>query len=194
MGFAKAPAPVPLPGDRTSRIDVGSEVDRTDGAGRAWLSDRGYYWGRGKNWDTDEPSTPLPYRGPLRDVFKSERYGMAGYGFAVPNGKYVVHLVFGESWGGALAPGRRVCGVEVNGAKQPDVDIFGETHARYLPLERKIAVDVTNGKLEILFHDLVNHCKLDALVVAPEAKEAEEARGPAWASAAPADKGVATRP
>lgn len=162
LGFAKAPAPTPLPPGDVVRIDAGSLVDSKDGHGNVWLSDRGAYWGNPKRYGDDEP---LDYKGPLAPLFATERYGMAGYGFAVPNGAYEVELMFGETWAGALAPGRRVCAVSVNGAPQSNVDIIAETKRRFVPMTRRYPVSVSDGKIEVLFRGLANHCKVDALVI-----------------------------
>jgi hypothetical protein len=97
---------------------------------------------------------------------------MNGYGFAVPNGRYVVKMYFAESFTGALAPKRRLSYVRVDGVALPDPDIFAETGGLYRPLVRTVATTVTDGKLEILFEDGANpnrHAMINGIEIIPAA-------------------------
>jgi hypothetical protein len=167
LGTASAPPPVPLPGDRISRINAGCWDNYIDTEGNLWLADRGYHWGRARDWYGDD--TIKRPDSPFSAIFMTERYGMAGYSFAVPNGEYIVKLHMTEFWGGALAPKRRLFGVKLNGKEFPDIDIFAETGGRFIPLVRTMTTTVTDGKLELNFNERVPHGKLNGIEIIPAA-------------------------
>ena len=96
-----ASAPPPRP---TLRVKAGVTTPYTDPDGVVWLADQGFDGG-----DTTERDADLAVAN-TRDpaMYRSERYSMAGYSFAVPNGKYTVKLHFAETFDGITGPGQRV--------------------------------------------------------------------------------------
>lgn len=161
---APRPAPVPIDGTKATRIDVGSDVDVVDADGNTWLADKGFQFGRTHLLNAGEVNH---YQPPLAQLHQTFRVGMAGYAFAVPNGRYTVTLLMAENWLGAKVPGRRVCHVKVAGQDLGDIDIMAITKQRFKPLAKVVKAVVTNNVLQLDFEDKANHCKLDAIQVVP---------------------------
>jgi len=101
------------------RVNCGSTIPYTDKSGIGWSADQLYLdtakWGAlGGNIVMRDSSIALadttrPF------VFRTERYGQAGYIFSVPDGFYSVRLYFNETWDSCHAAGKRIFDVAING-------------------------------------------------------------------------------
>jgi len=139
------------------RVNCGDEKAYTDQAGQAWLPDQEFtpaakYGAVGGKIITREDlktvaGTPAP------QVYRTERYGMNQYQFAVPNGTYTARLHFCETFSGITGPGMRVFSVKAQGKTVvTDLDVFKEAGGSAKPLIKEVAnIQVTDGKLVIEF-------------------------------------------
>jgi hypothetical protein len=98
-------------------------------------------------------------------LYRTERYGMAGYSFTVPNGKYLVQLDFAETYPGITHPGQRVFSVDVQGVRLSHLDVFQEAGGRDIALVKSFQVTVTNGKLIITFVKEIQNPVIDAIEI-----------------------------
>jgi parallel beta-helix repeat protein len=128
------------------RIDTGSSVAYTDTKGSQWLSDRGFIGGT----SFDRPTIDITNTTDDR-LYQTERYGMDGYSFAIPNGNYTVNLHFAETFTLVTGAGQRVFTVNAEGVSLPNIDIYKETGGRNLALIKSIEVTVTDSKLDLSF-------------------------------------------
>jgi endoglucanase len=87
----------------TVRIKAGMTTPFTDSAGNVWIADQGFDGGETAERDDDmaiaNTSDPAMYR--------TERYGMDGFSWTLPNGKYTEKLHFAETYDGITGPGMR---------------------------------------------------------------------------------------
>jgi hypothetical protein len=128
------------------RIRAGSISAWTDPKGNVWLADSGFTEGamvdRGK----------IAIAGTdLSDLYTTERCCMEKFVWAVPNGKYTVKLHFAETFDEVKKSGDRLFGLDVNGEKVKDFDIFKEAGGPNKALVKTFRVDVKSGKVEIDF-------------------------------------------
>jgi hypothetical protein len=160
--MAKLPEEMAAPPTATPKsefkifVNCGASENYTDEDGNVWLADAvlrtGLEWGA-KGGETvvrdarETTGTTAP------KVFLSERYGMTGYEFTVPEGKYKVCLHFAETYDGIVAAGERVFSVKINGAEAlTDVDPFKETGDIFRPLVKCVSdVAPVDGKIVIEF-------------------------------------------
>lgn len=163
-----APAPAPAPVEETTpepetlviRVNAGGG-DYVDTAGNLWRADYGFNTGTA-NAITDAIA------GTSDDVlYQSERWDAAGgdeleYAFTVPSGRYVVNLHFVDRFTSA---GTRVFDVQFEGRTLLDnLDIFAQA-GRLTALVKSVAVDVTDGQLNIRFLHGVENPKIDAIEI-----------------------------
>lgn len=166
FGLELKPMPplYPLPGDAVTRINAGANADMTDANGDVWLSDRGFYWGYPARYSEtihyDSDGYP--------ELLRTERFAMAGYGFAVPSGDYIVKLHFAESWEPAAGTGQRVFGVRINSETLPDMDIYAEAAGLFKHIVRTVPIRVTDGRLEIVFTQKIGLPKIDGIEIIPK--------------------------
>lgn len=159
LGATPFPSPYPIPGDRVTRINVGCFEDIVDEAGNLWLSDRGNYWGvANKDKFPFNRVQDLP-KVPHRFIYETNRMGLDGYGFAVPNGEYLVKLYFHD----AAMPA--IMGLSVNGEKQPDVV---RTWKFDKELIREIPLQVTDGRIHIEISDMILLSSINGIEIIPQ--------------------------
>ena len=128
--------------------------------GEHWLADTGYIGGRTVNRGAIPiANTDNPW------LYRTERYGMSGYVFSVPNGTYQVNLYFAETFSAITGPGQRVFSVDVQGEKLNHLDIFKETGGRDIALVEQFFVTVSNGKLAITFIKEVQQPEINAIEI-----------------------------
>ena len=109
-------------------MDCGAAKEFTDAAGVKWAADQEYSptakWGAlgGRTVERDKiavAGTKDP------GLYLTERWGMTGYQFDVPNGKYTVRLHFAETFPGIVESGPRVFTVAIQGkAVLTDLDVM----------------------------------------------------------------------
>jgi mannan endo-1,4-beta-mannosidase len=140
-------------------IDAGG-LGGVDSHGARWLADTGYIGGQ------------VVDRGPIKIentndawLYRTERYGMSGYSFTVPNGKYLVQLDFAETYPGITSAGQRVFSVDVQGIELSHLDVFQEAGGRDIALVKSFHVTVTNGKLTITFIQEVQSPEINAIEI-----------------------------
>ena len=134
----------------------------TDSEGNVWLADEGY--ADGDTYEADDASvtnTPDPA------LYRTERYSMTAYNFAVPNGKYTVKLLFAEVYSGIAGPGDRVFSFNVQGHEFKDFDIWVKAGGFDKAYVESVAVEVTDGKLNITFTPNVENPKINGIEILP---------------------------
>ncbi len=142
------------------RIKAGVTDKMTDSAGNVWLPDEGYIEGETYEApDAEISNTKDPA------LYRTERFSMAGYSFAVPNGKYTVKLHFAEIYSGISGPGERVFSFNVQGQEFKDFDIWAKAGGSNKAYVQSVDVDVTNGKLNITFTPNVENPKISAIEI-----------------------------
>ena len=100
-------------------------------------------------------------------IYRTERYSMTAYNFAVPNGKYTVKLHFAEVYSGISGPGERVFSFSVQGHDFKDFDIWVKAGGFYKAYIESVDVEVTDGKLGITFTPKVENPKINGIEIVP---------------------------
>lgn len=152
------------------RVNCGAAADYVDLDGNRWLADR---------WLTDDSAwgavggataerTGMAVAGTeAPDVYLSERYGMRGYEFRVPNGVYAVRPHFAETYEGAATKGARVFSVAVNDEEVlKDFDPFDAAGGLARPVVRNIGdVRVRDGRLRVEFEPNVQNPEVNGIEI-----------------------------
>ena len=138
------------------RVNCGAETAYTDKAGVKWAPDQVYSaaakWGAlGGSTVRRAMKTIEGTQAP--DVYLTERWGMDGYRFDLPNGKYTLRLHFAETYEDITGPGRRVFTVTIQGKPAlPNFDVFKAAGGFAKPVIKEFkGLAVTDGKLLIEF-------------------------------------------
>jgi len=153
------------------RVSAAAERDYVDVDGAVWTADQ--VWAEGKKWGAIGGETvrrlDLKVAKGVKapEVYLTERYGMTGYRFDLPNGRYALRLHFAETYDGIKAAGERVFSVKVQGnVVLKDLDIFKATGKLAAPLVKEIAdVSVTDGKLMIEFVENVQNPEINGIEI-----------------------------
>ncbi|MBA1147359.1 thrombospondin type 3 repeat-containing protein [Ectothiorhodospiraceae bacterium WFHF3C12] len=132
------------------RVNAGGST-YVDAHGREWRSDEGY--------NTGEMATAdVPIEGTSDDpIFQTVRWDPPegpelSYSFGVPNGDYVVRLLFAETCSCIYGAGMRQFDVAVEGdVALRALDVFEAAGGANIALERRIPTKVTDGQLDISF-------------------------------------------
>ncbi|KPK58921.1 MAG: hypothetical protein AMK73_08930 [Planctomycetes bacterium SM23_32] len=162
------------------RVNCGAEEDYVDAAGHRWRADRWATpdsgWGAvggltARRADLAVDRTDAP------EVYRSERYSMRAYSFALPDGDYALRLHFAETYDGAAFEGGRVFSVTVNGKPAlEDFDPFAAAGALAVPVVRRVdAVRVTAGDLRIEFRQQVQNPEVNGIEIIAKDITPEEA-------------------
>jgi hypothetical protein len=157
-----APAPTPA-AVKAIRVKAGVDAPYTDKAGNVWAADTGFDGGETVSRDASLAVTGT--NDP--EMYRTERYSMAGYTFNVPNGKYKVNLYFAETYDGITGPGERIFSFSVQGKEHKDFDIWKEAGGFAKVKVVSEDVTVTNGKIEIKFTANVQNPCVDAIEIIP---------------------------
>ncbi len=150
----------------TVRINCGGD-EYIASNGIKWLADKAYSNGSWGYVGGHSYSTADSISNTTDDVlYQSERYGMSGYKFDVPNGRYRVRLLFAEVyWGEA---GRRIFDVDLEGTRVLDhYDIYSEV-GKDAAAEKEYVVEVGDGVLEIGFTNERDNSKISGIEVKRE--------------------------
>jgi hypothetical protein len=135
-----------------------------DASGIRYLEDAHFTGGNPK----PASDTSAPISGTDDDpLYQSERWGTFGYDIPMDNGNYIVTLKFAEIYW--TDPGQRIFDVLVEGEEAvTDLDLVAMAgpHTAY---DVEIPVSVTDGTLDLDFNTDVNHAKLSAVLVTPDA-------------------------
>ena len=136
----------------------------TDTMGRAWSADRGFNTGGATSF------TPHIANTSDSALYQDERWDPAAapelqYTFPCPNGKYLVRLHFAENFATNFASGKRVFNVDINAARVfTNVDVFAAVGAQ-TALIKSATVNVTGGRLDILFRHNIQNPIIDAIEI-----------------------------
>ncbi|AFZ30668.1 glycoside hydrolase family 5 [Gloeocapsa sp. PCC 7428] len=144
------------------RIAAGSNTEFIASDGSKWVPDQGFLNGL----TVERGDVPIANTSNAR-IYQTERYGLTGYTFAIPNGNYLVKLHFAETYNGISAKGQRVFDVAVEEAKLANVDVYSEANGRNIALVKTINVTVKDGQLDIKFTPRVQLPMINALEVIP---------------------------
>ncbi|KAF0191334.1 MAG: fibronectin type III domain-containing protein [Gammaproteobacteria bacterium] len=151
---------ITTPSNLIIRVNAGGS-DYTDTAGNLWKADYGYNTGSAF-------SVADPVAGTGDDVlYQSERWDdptgdELEYTFTVPNGHYLVNLRFMDQ---ASRIGWRVFDVQIEGRIALDkLDIYAEV-GQLAALTKGMAVDVTDGQMNIRFLHVLQNPKIDAIEI-----------------------------
>ncbi len=158
------PAPPAPPATVTPpvRIKAGVTEQMKDSAGNVWLPDQGFADGQ-----TYAVTNAAVTDTPDQVLYRTERYSMTAYNFAVPNGKYTVKLHFAEVYTGITGPGQRVFSFNVQGHEFKDFDIWAKAGGPNKAYVESVNVEVTGGKLKITFTPNVENPKVCGIEILP---------------------------
>ena len=134
----------------------------TDSEGNVWLADQGSADG-----DTYEAADAEVANTKDTALYRTERFSMTSYSFAVPNGKYTVKLHFAEVYSGITGPGERVFSFSVQGHEFKDFDIWVKAGGPNKAYVESIDVEVTDGKLNITFTPITENPKVNGIEILP---------------------------
>ena len=156
-----SPAPVPVK-PAAIRIKTGVDTSFTDSEGNAWLADKGFADGQ----TVDRAGLPIANtRSP--QIYQAERYSMTSFSQPVPNGKYTVKLHFAETFDGINGPGERVFSFNVEGKEFKDFDVWVKAGGPQRAYVETVNVDVTDGKLDIMFTPNVENPEINGIEILP---------------------------
>lgn len=152
------PTPAPITAGQAFDIlvNVGGP-DYTDRQGRLWQADQAYSAGE-TAWgytlgeaEAGEFAGARPIGGTSDSpLYQDERWGMTGYVFTVPDGRYEVELRFAEQF--VAQKGERVFHVRVqNQAALPAFDIVAAAGGPFIAVNRIVTTTVSGGLLTIGF-------------------------------------------
>jgi len=145
------------------RIKAGITAPLKDADGNTWLAETGFADGdtidRGDDIQIENTKTPALYR--------TEHYGMSAFSVKVPNGKYTVKLYFCETFEGIEGPGQRVFSFSLGGHEFKDFDVWVKAGGPRKPYIETVAVEVTNGKLDINFTSNIENPQINAIEIIP---------------------------
>ncbi len=145
------------------RIKAGAATELKDASGTVWLADQGFADG-----DTTDRSADLAIANTKTpELYRSERYGMSAFSYKLPNGKYTVKLYFAETFEEITAKGERVFSFNVEGHDFKDFDVFVKAGGVNRAYVETVAVDVTDGKLDITFTANVQSPEINAIEIIP---------------------------
>jgi len=85
----------------------------------------------------------------------------------VPNGKYTVKLHFCETYEGITGAGERVFSFNVEGHEFKDFDVFVKAGGVLRAYVETIPVEVTDGKLDIIFTSNVENPEINGVEIIP---------------------------
>jgi len=133
-----------------------------DSAGNAWVADEGFADGETYEVEDAEITNTTD-----AVIYRTERYSMTAYNFAVPNGQYTVKLHFAEVYSGIGGPGDRVFSFNVQGHEFKDFDIWVKAGGFSKAYVESVDVDVTNGTLNITFTPNAENPKINGIEILP---------------------------
>jgi len=144
------------------RIKCGVTEGMKDSAGNAWVADEGFADGETYEVEDAEITNTTD-----AVIYRTERYSMTAYNFAVPNGQYTVKLHFAEVYSGIGGPGDRVFSFNVQGHEFKDFDIWVKAGGFSKAYVESVDVDVTNGTLNITFTPNAENPKINGIEILP---------------------------
>jgi hypothetical protein len=152
-------------------VEAGGDV-YTDSSGKSWKRDQAYVagsWGfYGEDHIIDRSAGKVINGTSDPRIYQTERYGLSGYRFDLPNGIYIVKLHFAETY--LSGPGQRVFDVSIEGQLRMDnLDIFSEVGYSTSLVKEISAVSVQDGQLNIEFTPLVELPEINGIEISSAA-------------------------
>jgi hypothetical protein len=146
----------------TIRINAGAGVIK-DSAGMEWIADTGFVGGD----IVERPDLPIANT-KQPEIYRSERYAMESFSQKLPNGKYQVKLHFCETFEGIGGPGERVFSFDVEGKPFKDFDVWAKSGGGAAAYVETVAVDLTDGELNITFTPQAENPEINGIEIIPE--------------------------
>jgi hypothetical protein len=144
-------------------IKAGLSTSLTDADGVVWIADQGFADG-----DTIERDADLPIANTKTPaLYRTEHYGMTAFSYPVLNGKYTVKLHFAETFDGITGAGERVFSFNVEGKEFKDFDVFVKAGGSQRAYIETVPVEVTNGKLDIIFTANIQNPEINGIEILP---------------------------
>jgi len=159
---APSAAPTVAQSGKAIRIDAGADAAGKDAEGNAWLADSGFVGG-----DTVDRGPIAIANTAFPALYRTEHWGMSGFTWPVPNGKYTVRLHFAETFEDITAAGQRVFSVTVEGQEIKDLDVFKEAGGANKALVKSVAVTVADGNLDITFVSKDQAAEINGIEIVP---------------------------
>ncbi len=161
---AQAPAAKPADAGKAAvRINAGAAAALKDDAGNTWLPDQGFVGG-----DVIERDSEMKIANTTNPaIYRTEHYGMDGFSYKLPNGKYVVKLHFAETYEGIDGAGQRVFSFKVQGHEFKDFDVFVKAGGVQRAYVETVNVEITDGKLDITFTSKVENPEINGIEIIP---------------------------
>jgi hypothetical protein len=172
---SKAADPKAVPHDKPPiRIRAGWDKVWKDSKGNEWLPDQTYKEGGFENGNTiDRPELKIANtKDP--DIYRAEHYSMDGFSWKLPNGKYTVKLHFAETFEGIGGPGERVFSFKIQDKEFKDFDPWVKAGGFTTAYVETVNVDVTDGKLKIVFTPKVENPQICGIEILEPEKAGEQ--------------------
>jgi len=152
-------------GKAVIRISAGATAEHKDAEGHTWLADQGFIGGDVIDRDSDMKiaNTTIP------TIYRTEHYGMDGFTYQLPNGKYTVKLHFAETYEGIDGAGQRVFSFNVEGHDFKDFDVFVKSGGLQRALVVTVEVEITDGKLDLAFTSNIENPEINGIEIIPAA-------------------------
>ena len=158
----------------TIRIRAGSERGFKDSQGNTWLPDKESKEGGFKGGDTIERPDLKIENTKDPELYRAEHYSMDSFSWQIPNGKYIIKLHFCETFDGIGGPGDRVFSYKVQDKEFKDFDVWKKTGGPQRPYIETVGVDVTDGKLHVVFTPKVENPQINGIEIIPLEKASAE--------------------
>jgi hypothetical protein len=166
------------------RVRAGSDRPLKDSKGNAWLPDKESKDGGFVGGDTIERPDIKIENTKDPDIYRAEHYSMDSFSWKVPNGKYIVKLHFCETFDGINGPGDRVFSFKVQDKDFKDFDVWKKSGGPQRAYVETVGVDVTDGKLKVVFTPKVENPQINGIEIIPIDKATTEDRAAAEKPAA----------
>jgi Ni/Co efflux regulator RcnB len=149
----------------------------TDKAGNTWLAETGFEGGdivdRGAEMKVEPPTDPATAAAFKTgqyppELYRTERYDVTKFTRSLPNGKYLVHLHFAETYEEITAAGQRIFSLNVEGQDVKDLDVCKEAGGARKPLIKTFTVDLKDGQLTITFTPKEQSPMINAIEILPQ--------------------------
>ena len=170
------------------RVFAGADRPLKDSKGNSWLPDKESKDGGFVGGDTIERPDIKIENTKDPDIYRAEHYSMDSFSWKVPNGKYIVKLHFCETFDGIAGPGDRVFSFKVQDKEFKDFDVWKKSGGPQRAYVETVSVDVTDGKLKVVFTPKVENPQINGIEIIPIAKATAEDKAAAEKPATAAKK------
>jgi hypothetical protein len=152
----------------TVRMRAGSTKPYKDSQGNQWMADEPTKDGGFEGGDLAEREADMKIANTKDpDLYRFEHWGMDGFNYKLPNGKYVVKLHFAETWQGIDGPGGRVFAMKVQEKEFPEFDVWKKAGDHQRAYIESVPVEIKDGKLTITFTAQADNPEINAIEILP---------------------------